>query len=65
MTEPWRFRCPNGHTSFQFRPGNPNHGVDAKTRYYCPVCRDTGRSPHHEFVIDAKTGEQVTKAVSR
>lgn len=44
----WRYRCPNGHTSWRHRTTKP--GI------YCTTC-----SQRHQYIIDAKTGEEVAK----
>jgi hypothetical protein len=42
--DPWRARCPEGHTSIRRHTGGQSH--------YCTVCRQT----YDEPPTDAKTG---------
>ena len=46
MSDPWRKRCPNGHTSWNYWP--------TEDRYHCHYCGD------FEKPIDWKTKEPVT-----
>lgn len=46
MHEPWRRRCPEGHTSWRC------HGPD----YYCTQCER-----YFETLVDAKTGREVRR----
>lgn len=46
--DPWRYRCPNGHNSWQARQPNGLPGPDPEAAYYCEVC-----GPFDELV-DAK-----------
>lgn len=59
MTDPWRYRCPNGHTTFQYRSRDPRHGVEAGSKYYCSTCNRNGLDPHHDVLIDHKTGKEA------
>lgn len=58
MSDTWRYRCPNGHSSFRRCDGGQN-GKQAKSRYYCNTCRQYGENPHHDFVVDMKNDEAV------
>lgn len=44
MSDPWRRRCPEGHTSWRTRGD----------RYYCYSCE-----AHFDQLVDAKTGHPV------
>lgn len=58
---PWRLRCPNGHADVTERKDDERHGPAPKTPWYCGTCKQQpGRTPHHDHVIDAKTGRRVT-----
>lgn len=58
--EAWRRRCPHGHVDVVERQGETLHSDGPKSRYYCRTCKkQEGRDPHHDVVIDAKTGEEV------
>lgn len=52
--EPWRLQCPNGDRGYQLR-----HGESAESRVYCNICQRRGDDPHHDHLIDAKTGEEI------
>ena len=55
-SDPWRYRCPNGHVNFKVKVGSSLHGEDARSKYYCDSCRKVGTDPHFDEPIDAKTG---------
>ena len=38
MRDPWRYRCPNKHTSWQSRNTNSSNGQEAQAEYYCEHC---------------------------
>lgn len=54
----WRYRCPNGHVDVRRRQTD-----ESGAEYYCNTCRDKRagewQDPHHDHLIDAKTGERV------
>lgn len=56
----WRLRCEHGHVDVVER-GRTRHrgGRQPKTRFYCRSCKDLGYDPHHDRVVDAKTGREV------
>jgi len=56
MTDSWRLRCPEGDTSFKRRQCGTN-GSTAPV--YCDTCRRRGDDPHHDHLIDIKTGDEV------
>lgn len=45
MSDPWRHRCPEGHTALK------RYGED----YYCQSCDQV-----YDHLVDAKTGRVVT-----
>ena len=48
MTDPWRYRCPEGHTSWT--PVSSDRGRNGPhVKYYCRTCKD-----HYDELIDAK-----------
>lgn len=51
MSDPWRTRCPNGHTSVTLRVGGPQSSRE-EPAYTCKHCGDV------PYVVDVKTGEQ-------
>lgn len=60
MTNPkgnrWRFRCPNGHTTYHYRA----NGTEDGKAIYCKQCLRAGERAHtHGHVVDTKTGEEV------
>lgn len=56
MTQDWRYRCPNGHTSWVRRV---SHHADAP--YYCDSCERHGHDQYRfDALVDAKTGAKVT-----
>jgi len=56
--EPWRYRCPEGHTNWQSRQSGIHH---SEAPFYCMSCKDgDGLSPHFEKLTDAKTGKRVS-----
>ena len=58
--DPWRYRCPEGHTDVVERRDERSRGGAAPaTRFYCRSCKDGDGDPHCEHVIDAKTGQEV------
>jgi len=58
MNDPWRYRCPNGHTSWQARQSDL---VESGGAYYCIACKQNGIDPHFDELADAKTGKTVTE----
>jgi hypothetical protein len=50
-SEIWRYRCPEGHTSWQHRQGWKK---EAKSEYYCDACRMNGDDPHFDELQDMK-----------
>jgi hypothetical protein len=53
--DPWRLRCPEGDTSFKRRQS----GLNATAPVYCTSCLRRGDDPHHDHLIDIKTGDEV------
>jgi len=47
----WRYRCPNGHTSWSPRV---NRDTTAKSDYYCRVCAKNNHDPHFDHLQDLK-----------
>ena len=48
MSDPWRYRCPEGHTSWT--PVSSDRGRNGPhVKYYCRTCKD-----HYVELIDAK-----------
>lgn len=59
MTDPWRYRCPNGHTSGSWQRNQDGLVV-------CDQCR---RNPDidqhvHPFLVDARTGRMSTERLA-
>lgn len=50
-SDPWRYRCPNGHTWITAHSMNDQHGPEAETKYRCRSCGWEG-----DRLIDQKTG---------
>jgi len=48
MTDPWRYRCPEGHTSWTPVSSDQHRGRQT-VKYYCRTCKD-----HYSELIDAK-----------
>ena len=59
--EPWRYRCPEGHVAVVERGLNrARGGKEPESRFYCNTCKDDpALDPHHDRVVDAKTGRVV------
>jgi len=55
MSAHWRFKCPNGHVSWNRRPDNP-----PERRFDCEACRRFNESPFHAYLIDGRTGDRTT-----
>ncbi len=55
LTELWRTRCPNGHSSFTHRP--------QEEFWYCKSCHDNPDidTHRHTYLIDTKNGTRITK----
>lgn len=57
-SEPWRLRCPNGHTSPKHRGGrlqDPRGSSAPESPYYfCEACERA-----YAYAVDAKTSEEV------
>lgn len=55
LSELWRTRCPNGHSSFTYRP--------EKRFWYCKSCHDSPNIEihRHTHLVDTKTGSKITK----
>ena len=53
MSDPWRYRCPNGHTSWTIRSTDRgfHNGEPAETRYRCETC-----GAEFNQLFDVKTG---------
>lgn len=45
--ENWRYVCPRGHTTYEYRPTQP-----ASRRYYCNTCTRFGHEPHFRRPVD-------------
>lgn len=58
--DPWRRRCPRGHSNVQRRLDDDQHGRSPESPFYCDTCKDAGLDPHHDHVVDAKTGREIT-----
>lgn len=57
----WRLRCPHGHVDVVERGRTRHHGgPKPASPYYCRTCKDGAHDPHHDHVVDAKTGRRVT-----
>jgi hypothetical protein len=57
---PWRRRCPLGHVDVVERRDDDRHGRTPTSRYYCRTCKKLDDpDPHHDHIVDAKTGEDV------
>lgn len=55
MTDPWRYRCPNGHSCIVARIENSMHAPqEPEAKYYCKICQTSFDTP-----IDAKTGDKA------
>lgn len=52
--DPWRYRCPRGHTGWQRRT---SESKPSKTDYYCNTCQSNGEDPHFEELLDMKYAE--------
>jgi predicted RNA-binding Zn-ribbon protein involved in translation (DUF1610 family) len=52
--DPWRYRCPNGHTWIVANVQTNAGGPTAETRYRCRSCGWQG-----DELIDWKTGDAV------
>lgn len=44
--DPWRYRCPDGHTSWTPVRVDPHDG-DPSTEYYCRTCKE-----HYDHLLD-------------
>lgn len=61
-SEPWRRRCPNGHVNIKYRTGaGRGGGPEPKSPYYCRSCDKAGVDPHHDHIVDVKTGREITR----
>jgi len=54
MTDPWRYRCPDGHTNIETRVRTMQN--DTGIQYRCRTCEKT-----YERLIDVKTGKEVSR----
>ena len=59
-TDPWRLRCPEGHSALRRRRDPLHDPTERGPRFYCDSCRAAGADPVHDHAIDAKTGRQVS-----
>lgn len=55
LADPWRLRCPNGHTRGNCRPVRDPDKPD----YYCHACKKHGDDPRFDRFVDAKTDQRV------
>lgn len=51
--EPWRYRCPDGHTCWHRRV-DKSFNRSSRAPYYCETCRKYGSEPHFEELVDVK-----------
>jgi len=51
----WRYRCPHGDTGWRSQSS-----PDATAPVYCETCRDNGRDPFHEELIDMKEDRMIS-----
>jgi len=55
MRDPWRYRCPNGHTGWVSRSGQDAPVRAPKGEYYCLTCHQYGHGdPSFDELIDMK-----------
>jgi hypothetical protein len=52
-SEPWRYRCPKGHTGWKSRTGK-QAGKLPGSDYYCLTCHEAGNDPHFDELVDMK-----------
>lgn len=56
--DPWRLRCPQGHTAIIRRTPGPTTQLE-EAHWYCRSCGAGDGDPRHGHAVDAKTGEEV------
>jgi len=49
--DPWRYRCPNGHTSWK---AVNSWQKQSQSKYYCRSCQQYGNDPHFDELQDMK-----------
>jgi hypothetical protein len=55
-TQRWRYRCPEGHTSWTRCPSN-----SPERQFYCDACRRyRDDSAHHAHLIDTRDNQPTT-----
>lgn len=51
MKDPWRYRCPRGHSSWHHRQ---SEFVESESEYYCEACGRYHDDPHFNQLQDMK-----------